>query len=370
MITNIVKIVRVKRMNSNCEKIITNYRHTTKDIIDCQLMHVKDILATAGLPLSGSMCFGLSEAYDFLYWVDRSSKIPYLIMIGRSKNALDVLLNKFSIPYVSKVIDTKEQFLTHVKHEIDNDNIVLAYADRYYLSYLERIYNKAHFGNHMIAISGYRQENNIVNYAVNDVVTDDIIWCDIDEIETARLSSWKPFSPNGQVIDICINNLNLKRFEKLLQTMILESIESVAIKMLDRSNSGVNAMQSLAKELKQLLDIDLDKYSRALKFQLKLIASYIKEFEETHSFYRMTYSKFLSEAADTYNLPFLKDYSTRMSDIAEKWVTMSELIGCENIENISEVINYSSNQLLLISDMEKTFFGDLYRLISNRQNSI
>lgn len=78
---------------------LNSYRHTCSDIVDCQIMHMKDICNSCDLELSASMCFGLSESFNFTYWLDRSSKIPCLIMLGRNIDTLELFFNKFNLNF-------------------------------------------------------------------------------------------------------------------------------------------------------------------------------------------------------------------------------------------------------------------------------
>jgi hypothetical protein len=314
------------------------------------------------------MCFGLSEAYGFSYWIDRTSKIPCLIMLGRTKLVLETFFNKFEIPFEYNMIDGEPDFELHTTKTLLEKNVVLAYADRYYLKHLEKKYNRAHFGNHLISVVGYKKIDNVIKYAINDVIDDNVVWCTSDEIQTARLSSWKPFPPDGQVVDICINGLTLKQYADRIPELTIQSILNISNSMLINKDSGVNALKALSFEIKYLLDADMEKYGRAIKFQLRLIASFIREFEETHTFYRLTFSEFLFEASDKYGMEYLSCFVPKMKDIAVQWFTMSKLI--ENSEDITAVLSDISVKLSVLSDMEKAFFEELRQLILNRQNSI
>ncbi len=164
-------------MKDNKVLFLDNYYHSTENIVDCQIMHLKDICMTIGLPFSGAMCFGISEGYDFTYWLDRTSKIPCLIMLGRSQKVLDVFFDKIGVMYDIKTILTESDFQNSVENYIKLNHVPLVYADRYYLRYLEQKYNRAHFGNHMISINGLRKKDNEISFAVYDVISDDVIWC-------------------------------------------------------------------------------------------------------------------------------------------------------------------------------------------------
>ncbi len=353
-------------MKDNKKLFLENYCHSTENTVDCQIMHLKDICLTFGLPISGAMCFGISEGYDFTYWLDRTSKIPCLIMLGKSQKAIDVFLKKIGVRYKFDTISSESEFENSVENYIKSNHVPLVYADRYYLKYLEQIYNRAHFGNHLISVIGLKKEDNKINFAVYDVVSDDVIWCNSDEIQMARSSLWKPFSPESKIIDVDLNKSNIDYFKEHISDIISDSINNVSDRMLSDKNAGVYAMKALSSELNYLLGSDLKKYSRAISFQMKLIASFIREFEETHSFYRMTYSCFLEEAAAEYGLDFLYSFSERMKEIANHWISMSESIS--SIKEIDELLNEFSRKLIEASELEKLFFEDLKQSIPESAN--
>jgi|GEM_PF-5262878 hypothetical protein len=330
-------------------------------------MHIKDICANMGLQLTGSMCFGLSDAFNFLYWLDRNSKIPFLILLGRNQDIFGTFFDKMGIDYKVNTMHSALEMKEHIVNCINSNTLLLLYVDRYYLEYLHSKYSKSHFGNHVIAISGYRINNDVFEVAVNDMIQDDIIWYAFDKIHMAMNSSWKPFSPEARVYDINLNSSKLNLYFDMFPEIIVDSIENVIINMIGKDDMGVNALYALAYEMNKLLESDFSKYERALRFQLRLISSFISEFEETHSMYRMCFSNFLGDAAKKYKLEYLYDYSLQMRVIAGKWRSVSELLTQDRLE-IEDIICQISSEINEIADSEKAFFTSLKQELSYRQN--
>jgi len=348
-------------MKNNESFFLNGYKHDTVHVVDCQIMLLRDICSTLGAPISGEMCFGISEGYSFEYWLDRSSKIPCLIMLGRSLKLAPRFMDKIGIVYNTDTVSTEDEFEKYTEEKLRANHVPIVFADRYYLRYLEKIYNRAHFGNHVFSISGMKKENDEVSYALCDILSDEPVWCSSGEIQMARNSLWKPFSPDCKVIDVDLNKSNVDKLKNDLPQMILDSVNNTADFMLTEQKAGVNAIAALASEVKGLLEADLSKLSRALAFQMRLLASFIREFEETHSFYRMTYAAFLEEASDKYGLGDLMPYSMRIREIGKKWTSMSELIISD--EPIDELLNEFSLRLNKTSELERDFFTELKQTI-------
>ncbi len=90
---------------------------------------------------------------------------------------LELFFNKFNINLEKNNIFDNTQFYKFVSNRLSKENIILASTDRYYLSYLEKKYERAHFGMHLVSISGLNKQDTGIYYAVNDVISDEIIWC-------------------------------------------------------------------------------------------------------------------------------------------------------------------------------------------------
>ena len=113
---------------------------------DCRLIATSELLKkNNNINVSSAMCFGLSESYDFNFFIEKNTKIPLIVILGNMNN-IEKLFENIGINY--KTIQTKD----NLENIINKNKYVMVDVDRYYLDYLREKFGNTHFGKHAILL--------------------------------------------------------------------------------------------------------------------------------------------------------------------------------------------------------------------------
>ena len=328
-----------------------------KGASDCRIQCIRNLLYFYGIEDTDEMCFGLGEGLTFNYWLHKSGNIPLMVVLGRDLNTEKQLCGRFSI----KMIKLQEDNDRVIK-EIKNNNPILIDVDRFYLDYLPT--RKAHFGLHGILAIGY--DTKYEELYINDYLVDKTIAYSIDKINLARNSNCKMFNPNNNIY-ICDASQANSYLEK---AVYIKAINNVCKKMLsDETSVGINAMERLKDHIRVYIDLskknDTAEIRALIKMQMDYFSILIYEMEETKSFYRGIYSKFLNQVFNKFNLKNLKDMSIELLDISKDWTNLAVNIRLNSKLEDKLIGFYEGLSKLIIR--EKRFFSDLGKL-SERTN--
>jgi hypothetical protein len=328
---------------------IKTYQHTIDQPIDCQIQHLDDIMQTAGLSLSAYQIFGLSEGIGFSIEQVKLNGFPYLIILGRSRTNLETLCSKFSISYRTGKITDPQEFKALVASTKNTNRIVLAYTDRFYLTYVNQhlakndtYFTPQHFSAHLIAVLDYSEGV----YRVFDLFSKHVELVPEAEMQEARTARWDVYPPLGKYLLITIPHLDRRNFD--LTRMTINSIIANCRRMLaeDDSNAGIAGLRLLAKESKSFVPINTSLYQSALRFQFGVLGVLINEFEMTGSLYREVYARFLDESAAlgaTYES--LKSSAKELHSLGKRWKSFGLSLQSDDVRTVAQTFSPTINKL-------------------------
>jgi len=342
-------------------EIVLNFKHNVNDLVDCRVQCIRDIIEYhSGYHISSTMCFGLGEGLDFLYWQETKTKIPVLVILGRSLNCEQTLCQKMDLNMAVIKPDTEDLNTTsnmELIYFINKQKPVMVDVDRYFLDYLAVKFGRSHFGFHSLLIVGYRNVDDL-EFALYDFLSNDLIWFPSSKLSLARTSAWQPFAPERKFY-----TFNTKHIRSIDSKLISCSIEANCKKLLNcNGKSGIAAMSLLSDEILGLVQyMNSSQSMHVINLQIKLIVSYIKEFESSGTFYRRIYSNFLKEASEFEGLGDLEGFSCELSVIADKWDSVVKYLTLD--VNTKDKIIYLGNELKQISNSEFKLLNELITML-------
>lgn len=339
---------------------LKHFNHNIDEFIDCRIQCMRDVSEYCGLNITAPMCFGIGEVLNLIYEIDRTSKLPFFIVAGRNLNPELDYFNKLGMD--AKVIeDVKdEQLFELVVKSIADNKPLIVFADRYYLPHIKEKSLQGHFGWHTVCVVGYRKNNNKLEYAITDYLSEDVVWIENEIFEQARNSTFQPFAPKGKCI---IFNRGIK-VEESIPELALKAIKNTCKKMLHDKDMGISAIRRFATDIRQVGE--LEQFSRLVQIQLRMMNKYCKMLEPTRSFYRIFFGQFLKELVDNYNIEFLGTFAEEITEIGYEWKEVGEILDGGNIQEVCLKLSNKFNQLV---DIEQQYFERLYRSTLNFGNT-
>lgn len=312
---------------------------------DCRLITISELLRRHGISITPWMCFGLSEGYDFNYWIEKSIKIPMLVMIGKSRNE-NTLFDNLGVQY--QVINEDTDLESMV---VQRKNVIVN-VDRYYLDYLSKRFGRTHFGQHTVLLS----EGDEYNYCCFDALDHTVDSLSKDVLELARASKVQPFPPNHEGLYILQTGA-----VKLTGRVVIMAINRNMNAFLNSKDHGISRLESFIGQLELILSmIGTGNYAKYFDVQIDFLCKYIREFESTKSFYRYAYGEFLKEAWESYSLPIEKciEMCVRLGDA---WYRMGEDLISYRHQNDNATVKLKQivDSLRTIAELERRFAEEL-----------
>lgn len=306
---------------------------------DCRLGAISKLLEEKDIFISPAMCFGLGEGYDFNFWVEKNMQLPMIIILGRSINCEERLLENLAIPYkkIGNVNNTIEENEKELEDAFERGSRVFVTVDRYYLGYLHDKYGRSHCGFHSVVLS---KSNNKSEYGIFDVLDKKTSVVSKEEIRKARAANVQPFSPNFEGFYI-ENSLKLGEQADITKDKVLKVIEKNMTRFLEEKDCGIKAFSKFVNQLKILSKMCNDSGYKAsfFKVQIKFLCKFIREFEDTHTFYRDVYKKFILEISIKYQINFSNSLK-KLSNLSKKWSDLGEQIIKKEEEKMSKQLEF------------------------------
>ena len=302
---------------------------------DCRLITVSELLRR----------LGLSEGYDFNYWIEKNIKIPMLVMTGKSKNEKK-LFDNLGVQY--QLINED----TDLESTVMQRKNVIVNVDRYYLDYLSKRFGRTHFGQHAILLS----EGDEYSYTCFDALDNTVDSLSKDVVAMARASKIQPFPPNHEGFYILQN-----RAVKLTGTVVSMAIKRNMDAFLHSKDHGISRLESFIGQLELILSmIGVGNYAKYFDVQIDFLCKYIREFESTKSFYRYAYEEFLKEARESYSLP-IENCIKMCVQLGDAWYRMGEDLISYRHQNDSATVKLKqiADSLRTIVELERRFAEEL-----------
>lgn len=308
---------------------------------DCRLITISELLKRKGIDLSPCMCFGLSEGYDFNYWIEKEIKVPLLVIVGKNQNE-NLLFDNLNIQY--KEIDSGIDIDILIN---DGENLMID-VDRYYLDYIGNKFGRTHFGKHALLIS----KSDEYNYSCFDALDKNVSLISREIVSKARTSNIKPFPPDSHGVYLLSDSSAIIDKEYILR-IISKNMNS----FLSSNEHGIIKIKSFIRQLELIASmVNNGKYAVFFNVQLEFLCKYIREFESTQSFYRLVYCDFLKEINDKYALLIDNniDLCLKLGDV---WHTIGIEMDDMKKRNISmsDKIKQIISRLYAVNDLEREF---------------
>lgn len=331
---------------------------------DCRSITLSKMLRENECEISPQMIFGVGNGYDFLYWIEKSTKYPMIVTLGRNlKTEFSFLESlKIKIQKEGNTNLTADQNMEILNNILQTGKSVLINVDRYYLKYLKEEYNNYHCGHHSILIYSYQQSDNGKIYRIYDALDENIKTCSELEIKLGASSQCKPFAPDFQMFYIKDPKKNIEIDFEIVKRSIKENITNY----LESEKGGLISLRRFVFEILSIREQlrEEPKLKMYIKLQMNFIYSYIEEFEYTKSFYRGVYSKFLEEVKDNYGIKELEVNIGEFKELANLWREIALIIRENSKGNIETLLDTLEDNLNNICNKEEEAMMNLLQTIN------
>lgn len=312
---------------------------------DCNLGAASYLLKDKGLNITPEMCFGIGEGYGFSFWVEKSNRLPIVVIMGRTRSCEENLFRKcgFDQVKIGSPLKSSNENSLELERLVNQNQKVCVQVDRYYIPRLREKFGASHCGAHCFVVASKSPNT----FSLFDSLLPQESEIEKEVVALGRSSTYQPFSPefNGYYIE----GLTSRRFEidkNLLYTSVQKNME----KYRQDDNSGLRALFSFKNQFNtisgSLPSVICEKF---LGVQIGFLIQLISELEETHSFYRGIYKNFLIQAQQ---IGCTFESSIQLFEELEKrWVAISNKLYTLRDFSLSEKIS------ILI-----TFLDEVYEL--------
>lgn len=332
---------------------------------DCRSITISKMLNYIDIDFTPAMCFGLGQGYDFRYWIEKDSKVPMIVTLGRNLDSEENLLNELglTVKKLGNIEKSTDENMAELDSILKQKENVFLNVDRFYLDYLKEKLNPYHFGNHSILVKGVTNIENQKKYMVYDALIDDVRYVSDYEIKLGRESKYKPCSPDYYGFYIEGN----KSCNKIGFNEIKDSINRNLNRYLYKKGNGIDAFNKFIRELTGLEEslISNDEIKLYLKLQMNFISRYILEFENTNSFYRKVYSEFLKEVDKKYKLNSFHRNIKEFSLLGDDWNRLGSKIANKSTEDINKALIDIKTDLKILCKNEQTAAENLLNSINS-----
>ncbi|OPX45950.1 hypothetical protein CLHUN_04250 [Ruminiclostridium hungatei] len=320
---------------------------------DCRTQCIRDIVEFYGLKLSIPMSFGLGEGLGIDYWLERETKVPFMVLNGRKLQTEYNLCRNIGLKIMCFKEPDNAAAEEILKQRVLSGQPVMLDTDRYYLSYIGDRFGKTHFGHHSVIAADYRDKC----FGLYDFLYPNMIWCPSTELAQARSSDWKPFTPQNKWYEFYSENIKLR----LEYQDFAKSIKNVCSRMLsDNKNTGVSGIRTYVDEISSFEPlISESKMRHYLNLQINFLAAYIGQMDASGTMSRQIYAEFLDELGDMFDMPEYRKISEQLKDLAQNWKQIVSFLSSSN--DLKEKLQFLRHQLLKMADLEAEFFLQLMK---------
>ncbi len=310
--------------------------------------------------ISENMLLGLGSGMGFIYWHVKGTQ-PF---IGGRTN-----IERPGIEGLEKTLGRRtgvkvESFRTSSARKaektllemLDANKPVMLQVDMGYLPYLD-LPEDFHFGYHIIVAAGYNPVSRHVLIADRDK---DLHVISVEELEQARGSSFKPFSPQHAWWTYDFSNAHPPKPED-----ILLAIREVSTGMLNPpvSNLGVKGIRKTADRVLKWPEIMENDELRWTCFNTFI---YIDAVGGTGGgIFRYMYSRFLQEAAALTGEGYLEQIGGTVRELGDRWQEVACIFKRAAAEDVDpkEILPETTAPLLEIAEREEQVWELLLTII-------
>lgn len=330
-------------------QLIDIYRHMERrEILDCRIKSMKELVRHYGLNLSSYEVMLLSEAFTFNYTKVRIpgvslESLPYATA---SHNKLETtFFNKLNIHYQEEKIAGSDENWERMKGMIDQGTPILFKIDSRFMKETDDAAPKQLKLNlyylSTLLLVGYDEEKGVALIVLtNDDEKESVNEITIEEFQKYRCSICAPFSPEGLCFylnsDHGIGKISSEQMNKALYSSLVKTAETML-------NSGENYSLELGSfvgsEVKKgifgmrNLSADLQMMAEQLKFEhnpliVRLLMVFIRNnlMFGSYSAFREEFGRCLKHCATKFGIDELFDIGNGFVGTAQSWKTFFTLL--------------------------------------------
>jgi len=289
--------------------------------VHCESSALRDIFEFYGFKFSEPMIFGLGSGLGFVYWHRRMPSLVagWPFVGGRARDLYQNLCSNLGVSVkVNKTSSRKKAYVT-LREMITRDVPVMITVDMPQLKYLG-LPEHAHFGGHCVVVAGLDEEKGVAYVA--DTMFQGLQTATLKELEEARSSTFKPFSPQNKWATFEFPN-KLAPTEVAIKNAITKTAQAMLYPPI--KNLGVKGISLFASEIvkwPKLFPPENEFYRQLYEAQYIMM----EEDGTGGGLFRYLYSRFLKEAGELLDNNALADLSQRYHQIGQKWTTIAKLL--------------------------------------------
>lgn len=290
----------------------------------CNSSSIQQIFHYYGCRLSEEMIFGLASGLHFVYFEFKFSPTPFIGGRIRLSEFEDNLTESLGVTINIKKTSSIKKAYDELVKLISNDIPVMVYVDMAELSYLG-LPEGYHFGGHSIVVFGIDEENKTAYISDRDKkgfkitlnnkeVPSAYHVISFEELERARNSKFKPFSPENKWVTFDFKNI--KNINKnILQKAIQKTVRSMTNPPI--RNLGLRGIEFFSQEVvKKWKKFDLEKIKETAINSFIMIN---KVGGTGGGIFRKMYGDFLIESSEIMKSERLKAAGKDLKKIGNDW---------------------------------------------------
>ncbi len=318
--------------------------------VHCDSSALRDVFEYHGFKFSEPMIFGLGSGLGSVYW--KSKQIPFPFVGGRVRNFAENLCFNLGVEIKINKTSNKRRAYETLKELISMDVPVMIHVDMPYLKYLD-LPEEAHFGAHSVVVAGIDEEKGVVYIA--DTNFKELQTATLEELEKARSSQAKPFSPQNKWFTFKfppelppIENAIKRAVEKTLKNMLNPPIKNLGIKGIRHFASQITRWPS---EYPQ----------KQYAFSCEMAYVYLEEAGTGGGCFRYLFSGFWEETGKLLENEQLVALSKEYYEVGKKWTEVAHIIKRMPQTRIANSMK-AKDLLLEIADDEERILCSLNRV--------
>jgi len=367
------------------KKIISEFQKMPKrEVIDCRITGLRDILSYYGIHMDSYTLFILSEGIDFgfqKFKLKESSNIDLWCVGGSTFTMEDDLLSNLGIGQNKHYFENSEQGWNDLKAFIDKDIPIMVVLDSNVIHEftVQKDMSKAYFG----AVSsgplvGYDLEERIVWMDFKDDVSTKLHPVPIEDFMMARNTKCVPYSPNNECYVLDISEEVRENAESNMNEMLLKALNKSCRKMIFEQEKsaeyfGLSGMRAATDALREFGNM-LQTAELSPEIENRLFSLKIKTFRQgmlpgSNTFYRDEFGNGLIEVSKRLKIKSMKGIGKEFRTMGKHWRNIARYTSLADayFDEKQKYIESLIEKMELIFEDEKALFTKLYDIkeISN-----
>lgn len=364
------------------KRILTEFeKMPAREMIDCRITGLRDILIYYGLPIDSFLLFLISGGinFSFIQKKYRESSNIYIWLIGGSPLDLEEnLLRNLGIEQTNYFQSREEEGFSSLKELIDNDIPPIVLIDSNYIHNhpIEKDNTKFYIGAlSSIPLVGYDLEKEIVYFDLKDDENKGLYTLSMNDFMMARSAKCFPYSPENKYYTINIDNEKTQWVKDNLKDILKKGLMDICSAMLMKNDGndlecyGISGIGMVGKVLSDfnasLKEADLPQSVSDKLFTIKIRCLRQGMLPGSNTLYREEFGKALKKLSGYYGTSSFNELGDEFIKIGNKWREVARLLGYADyaIRDKNKVISKASEGFYKLEDLEEAAFTKLFKLL-------